>query len=397
MHRRLLGLLVGGLLFLAPAAAALAGSPADVTVRVEGKSATLLPSTLVHTTTTPVQRHGHSCSGTSAIGALDTATHGQWEDYDPYYFNGYFVDGILGETYDPTTNSDYWAFWMNNKQSSVGVCDAELQTGDQILFFVARCDVGPPPDYACTNPPVLPLGLTAPSTVDTGVPFNVTVVEYATDGTSTPEAGATVSGGGTSATTDANGVATLTLSQSGATTLRATNTNRAPSDSVPVCAHAGDDGNCGTTAPGQPAPATTPCQHTGDDGRCGTIDRTPAAARITSILEQQHFAHGRAPRELRGTVAPDVSGLRDVRLRLTRNDRGHCATFDGATTRFRRLRRCGAVHGTWFSVGDRADWSYLLPTALGRGRYVLDVDTTDNAGNRDTLQRGRNRVVFFVG
>ena len=49
-----------------------------------------------------------------------------------------------------------------------------------------------------------------------------------------------------------------------------------------------------------------------------------------------------------------------------------------------------------FSIGDRADWSYLLPKRLGKGRYVLDVIAVDKLGNRDALARGRNRVVFFV-
>jgi hypothetical protein len=51
-------------------------------------------------------------------------------------------------------------------------------------------------------------------------------------------------------------------------------------------------------------------------------------------------------------------------------------------------------------VGTTADWSYLLPSALGRGRYVLDVFVTDGRGNRlasRDLQRGSSRVVFTVG
>jgi hypothetical protein len=61
------------------------------------------------------------------------------------------------------------------------------------------------------------------------------------------------------------------------------------------------------------------------------------------------------------------------------------------------MKRCGATHGTWFSVGSRADWRYLLPAKLGRGRYVLDLRVVDGKGNADTkLARGRNRVVFTV-
>ena len=63
-----------------------------------------------------------------------------------------------------------------------------------------------------------------------------------------------------------------------------------------------------------------------------------------------------------------------------------------------RLSRCGAARGRWFTVGDRAQWSYLLPARLGRGRYVLDIEVTDRAGNADDARcsAGRNRVVFFV-
>ena len=75
--------------FLATAAlaapSALAGSPATVTVRVLGPAPSytaLIPPTQVTTTTAPVVNDGeptHSCSGTSAAGALQLATSGDWE------------------------------------------------------------------------------------------------------------------------------------------------------------------------------------------------------------------------------------------------------------------------------------------------------------------------------
>jgi hypothetical protein len=62
-----------------------------------------------------------------------------------------------------------------------------------------------------------------------------------------------------------------------------------------------------------------------------------------------------------------------------------------------KLSRCGAKRGKWFSAGDREQWSYLLPARLGPGRYVLDLQASDKAGNVDTLlQRTRTRVVFTV-
>src|SRR6185312_15685861 len=52
----------------------------------------------------------------------------------------------------------------------------------------------------------------------------------------------------------------------------------------------------------------------------------------------------------------------------------------------------------FFSIGHDASWSYLLPHALGPGRYVLDVKAFDRAHNRDErFLRGTNRVVFYVG
>ena len=56
--------------------------------------------------------------------------------------------------------------------------------------------------------------------------------------------------------------------------------------------------------------------------------------------------------------------------------------------------KCGG--GPYFAIGDKADWSYLLPAALAQGRYVLDAIAIDGAGNRTPLVRGTTRVVFTV-
>ena len=82
-----------------------------------------------------------------------------------------------------------------------------------------------------------------------------------------------------------------------------------------------------------------------------------------------------------------------VKLRLTKRDHGKCWYFSGKSERFRGTR-CG--RGPYFAIGDRADWSYLLPAQLGPGRYVLDAVAIDGAGNRTPLQRGSTRVVFTV-
>jgi hypothetical protein len=61
--------------------------------------------------------------------------------------------------------------------------------------------------------------------------------------------------------------------------------------------------------------------------------------------------------------------------------------------KFRRTK-CGSEK--YFAIGDRADWTYLLPSRLRKGRYVLDAVAIDGAGNRTPLARGTTRVVFTV-
>ena len=388
MNRRLSVLLAGGLLLVSPIPALAA--PADVRVRAEGKDTTLLERTAVRTTATPVNKDGvagHDCTGTSAAGALETAVAGDWSGS---FFSGlgYTVERIRTESHT-FPEPDFFELWVNNRSLAVGICGIELQDGDDVLLFVARCEFDPV-TFACTNDPVLPLGLSAPATVAPGAPFNAAVVEYATDGTPKPAAGATVAGGDAPATTNAAGIATVTVGAGGPRTLEATKPGRARSANEPVCATSGSDGLCGSATPAA-------CTTNGSDGRCGTRDRTAPVAAIRGIAEGRRFGRGFGPRVLRAVVDPDPSGLRAVKLRLTRTDGGRCSTFSGRSERFRRVG-CGARNGFWFGIGDRQDTTYLLPGRLPRGRYVLDVNAIDKAYNRDDARRrGGNRVVFHVG
>ena len=361
-----------------------AGAAPTVTVRVEGSTATLLPPTTVTLGADDV---------TLADGSTCTATAPLPRSTRRRPATGIACRScrrILGESHTFLAN-DYWAEWISNRFGG-GLCTDALNEGDELLMLVDVSD-------ANFNPTVFPLVVGGvPATVAPGAPFTVTVTQYrttGTPGTSTPESagGATVAGGGASATTDATGHATLVLAGAGPTTLRATlgGSRSAP---VPVCVTTGADGACGSAVA---SAAASGCVTTGDDGACGTKDRRAPRGKIVSIREGQRFGRGRGPRTLSGIVAPDPSGLAAVRVRLTRNDGGRCATFDGRSERFATLKRCGASRGKWFSVGDREAWSYLLPARLGRGRYVLDVQARDRAGNVDTLlQRTRTRVVFAV-
>src|SRR5947209_10615580 len=113
-----------------PASAAAAGSP-GVYVRVEGATKTLLAQKLVKTSNASTLR-GHPCSGSSAAGALDVATHGNWSGSFSQSLNDFFISTILGET---PSGDNYWTLWVNGRSSSTGACGTQLHSGDHELWF----------------------------------------------------------------------------------------------------------------------------------------------------------------------------------------------------------------------------------------------------------------------
>ena len=145
-----------------------------------------------------------------------------------------------------------------------------------------------------------------------------------------------------------------------------------------MCVSDGHDGSCATTTPGGTARR-----------RRAARDTTAPTATIAALRNGAVYSRRRAPRLLRGKVAADPSGLRSVKLKLTRRVGRHCSYFSGRRERFVPMR-CG--RGSFLRIGDSADWSYLLPKRLGRGRYVLEVKAIDGAFNRGKPARVRFRV-----
>ena len=367
--------LAAGLLTLALAPPALAGP--NVTVRVEGSTSTVIEKKPVRTADGSFDKGrssdpAESCSNTSAGGALDVATAGDWDGPWSAGFGSYSVERILGESH-PFTGPDYYSMWINNRLAGNGLCKEELQEGDEVLFFVDRCDNPQPPDYLCQNEPVTPLALRAPASASTDQPATVTVLRYDASGNATPIAGARVTGPGVDATTGSGGTANVRFGQAGQITLKASRDGSARSAGETVA----------VSAPGRPVtPAVTVAP-----------DKSAPVARIRGIREGQRFKRKKAPRTIRGSVSPDPSGLRAVKLSLTRSSGGRCQLYSPSQERFRNSR-CGRRVN--FRIGDREQFSYLLPKRLGKGRYVLDAIAVDKLGNRDRLARGRNRVVFHV-
>jgi len=350
--------LVMAVLAVAPALAA----PATVTVRAEGLSGTLFQTT-VTTTTAPVNNDGqagHECSGTSAAGALQQATGGDWggEWFGPAL--GYQVHRIGSATDDP--NSTYWNFWVDYAASMTGVCGAELKNGDEVLLYL---------DCFAVCQPRNPLKLSrVPARAEPGSAADVLVETFDFNGPLGPVAGATVSVAGQTYTTGANGIAHITFSGSGPVNVRATKTGSVPSATLSTCLSTGSDGLCGSVVPSPP-------------------DKTAPVATISGIRNGQRFSRKKAPRELHGTVTADPSGLWAVKIRLTRKLGKTCWYFSGSKERFLK-RTCGKQYA--FKVGDQPTWSYLLPSRLSRGRYVLDTYAIDNAFNHGSDKRVRFRV-----
>ena len=344
-----------------------AASADTATVRIEGDGVSLTKTVEVPTTGT---FGPDNCAYDTPGGAIDVAVNQNW-DRDS------FTQTILGETHNFSQDSDFWEFWYNGAHSNVGICDTSqpLQDGDQVLMIVQHS--GPAPDYP---PTVEPLFITqAPGAVERDAPATFTVAERTYSGSTTsqaPAAGVTLSGGGASATTDAQGRATLTFRSAGVVNVQASGPRKARSAVVAVT----------VTEPGQPAPA----------GATGFVpDRISPRAFFKSL--RNTYTRKRAPRLLRGGVS-EAGGVRTVKLRLNRvTPGGRCFAFSGKRERFVRRPACGASRGWWFSIGDKADWEYQLPAKLGPGRYVLDVNAIDQSYNRDDQRRrGENRAVFTV-
>jgi hypothetical protein len=401
MPRRIRPALAGALFLLLAAGAvvapvALAGAPATATVRVLGPAPTyeaLTPPTQVTTTTASVTKNGGSCPGTSVAGALELATRGDWEGTWSSKYSDYEVISIDGRAYPFGEGLPYWSFWLNNKYEEEGVCAAELEAGDQVLFF-PECFS----ETECPSPTHV-LGIEVPPTAEVGKPTSVTVVSYNTKGERSPAAGANMGGWGSSAVTNSEGKATVIFPDDQTYTLRATGAAGEKPLAVPgealVCAHTGNDGTCGTTTPpGSPIPVSSSAPGGGAIAESAPYTGPYAVvADVTGIHEGHVYPRGGGPRVLAGTVSTHTS-VTSISLRLHRTYRGRCWAYDGSSERLQRVR-CG--QGSFFQIASGGDsFSYLLPSRLPPGRYVLDIAASDSAGSHAPLDRGSSRVVFYV-
>jgi hypothetical protein len=392
---------------LLAASPALAAAPANVTVRVLGPAPAyeaLTPPVEVTTATAAVTKDGGSCPGTSAAGALELATGGDWEGVWSTKYSDYEVISIDGHSFPFEENSPanyYWSFWQNNAFSEVGVCEAALQAGDQVLFVPSCYGTSCPPE------PSGLLGIEAPTFTDAGEAVALTVVHYGPKGEPAPlagvivqaKAGANVAAGTsapTSAPTNSEGRTTLSFSGGGSYTLRATAPAGEPDPAVPgealidviasPCACGGPYlGPMQETSKSAPQVVSPGAPYTGPYA---------LVASATGIGDGHVYSRKDAPRVLTGKVSSQGGSVTSISLRLRRSYHGRCWAYDGASERLQHAT-CGK--GSFFRIASGGDsFSYLLPSRLPPGRYVLDVEATDSAGSQTPLDRGSSRIVFYV-
>ena len=374
------GVLTISALFASPALAA----PVTVDLRIEGPTRTLFEgpvTTDVRTFRFTGDATQHRCDGTEANqGNSPTpqptrgAAVAEAAERTPFTIRGTFGQSFKSPSFSEINGesvafrrdtSEYLAEFKNEKFAEFGSCGDPIAEGDRVLFA-----------YGQGDEPLL--ALTGPATARPGEAFELTLK----DEKGAPVEGATVGG----EDTNAQGKARLVPAQRGPNFYKALKTNTIRSNRVVVCATDGQDGFCGTSRPGQPAQPAQPAPQP------VAPDRTGPVSRIAGIQDRQTFDASDAPRELR-LSASDASGIASLKVRLTRRHRGKCAYFSGRRAEFRRVK-CGRRF--FFKAGDQASVNYLLPGELSPGRYVLDAVAVDRVGNRDGLERGRNRVVFTV-
>jgi hypothetical protein len=380
----------------AACASALMATPAyagpTVTVRVEAKDRTLVQTTQVTVGDGTFEKTpGASCNQNSVAGALELASGGDWGGaVDDQY--GQQIERIKGVELT-FASGRYWAIYVDRTFGDGNNCTTPLAQGDSVVFTAACAGSS----TECWNGS--PLDLAAPRTAKPGEAFGVKVTSDYDPTFSTqnaPVAGATVAGGGASATTTVDGTASVTLSQRGAVLLTASAPDN-PRESVEVCVTDGADGYCGTTSPsGQSGLGGASTTTTTGSPSAFVPDKTAPRAFVASLKRNQKIKRDKAPKLLKGRV-DEAGGVLMVKLRLTRTANGRCFSYSAKRERWIRRPKCGADQGWWFRIGDAPDWEYQLANKLPAGRYVLDVNVIDKSYNRDDQRRpGENRVVFTV-
>lgn len=364
-----------------PAAPALA-SPVTATIRVEGLTSTVIPTTTLATDARPIvstccdtateknvgKAHGFTVPSALTLAADAAAANGlslgcTWSDT----YNDCFVDGFPDAF--PTGATDYWRLVVNGKDSPTGFAGTALHDGDRVDVIAT--------DYTQPEPPLLTVAPSFAAVAD-GTSFSVKVTSLDTSGfgTTGPAAGALVSYGNLSAVAGADGTVSFMGSGLGYSSLSATLSGATSSQVVSVCAYGADPTICKLPAPATPtAPATTSTSAPISTASTTTADRIAPSTHFSSPLA---FGKLKLVKRLVGVTSPDRSDIASVSYALAKRVGTLCS--------FRRANGTLAPAGScakaiWLPATGRAFWHVTLSKPLAAGRWRAFSRATDGAGN----------------
>ncbi len=338
-----------------PVSGALA-APVNVNVRVEGATQTLFeaPVTTDGHVVEPASGGEHPCDGTNGganpsagptpTAALDDGAKlgnftwaGTWFDG----FGDYSVDRVASE---PATDTQFWGVFVDGIQPSVGGCQSLLKSGQEVLWAFD----------AFSKARALRLG--GPSAATVGQPVTVKVTDTA-DGK--PLADADVNG----AKTGADGMASLSFSQTGIYRLKAERADAVRSSALVLCV---DPVGAEPCTAGDKTPPTVAVKLPGGVGGGAGLSTAQARSRTLTIAWQ-----GEDPQA-------DGSGL---------------STYSAEVREVARGARTSQAP-QWRTILSRSkDTSVVFRGRTGRA-YEFRVTAFDRAANASTPATGT--LVFPV-
>jgi hypothetical protein len=361
----------------ATAAPALA-SPVSATIRVEGLSSTVIPTTSLQTDARPIvsdDGKSHSLTVPSALTLAADAAQANgvsvkctWSDT----YNDCFVSGFPDPF--PAGATDYWRLVVNGKDASAGFSGTPVHEGDRIDVIAT--------DYTAPEPPLL---TTAPSaaTVPLGTSFSVHVTSLDTSGfgTTGPAAGAQVSYGALQAVAGADGTVSFMGTGLGYSSISATLPGATSAQLVSICAYGADPTICKLPPPSVPAlPAAAAAAAAGtatpiSAASTAAADRIAPSSRFSAPIA---FKKVKLVKRLVGVTAPDRSDIQGVSYALAKRVGTLCSFRRGDGT----LAPAGScAKAIWLPATGRAFWHVTLSKPLGAGRWRAFSRATDGAGN----------------
>jgi hypothetical protein len=364
-------------LLLATAAAVAApasASPVTATIRVEGLSGPVIPTTTLQTDARPIVSSdfaSHELAAPSALTLTEDAADAAglsvactWSTT----FNDCQVTGFPTAFTDP---NDYWRLVVNGKDSPTGFAGTALHPGDRIDVIAT--------DFTQPEPPLVTL---APSstTVADGTSFTVKVTSLDTSGfgTTGPGAGAVVSYGSLQAVAGADGSVSFMGAGAGFSSLSATLPGATSSQVLSICSYGADPTVCSLPAPAvppTPAAAVVTSAPTVSSAAVASADRIAPSSRFSAPLA---FGKAKNVKRLVGVTAPDRSDIASVSYALAKRV-GTLCSFRRANGTFAPASSCSKA--IWLSATGRAFWHVTFTKPLAPGRWRAFSRATDGAGN----------------